>query len=95
MAREVVARFDQLLMVRLVSPAELGLYAIAATAAMVTAPVAQGVSFALFPYIRNEVDARQRWRRSQVALRGVGLISVASTIVPFSWPSIFSMNGSR
>lgn len=89
----VVARFDQLLMVRLVSAAELGLYAIAATGAMVTAPIAQGVSFALFPYLRSEGVARRRWRRTQVALRWVGLLSLGSSLVlalvaPWGLPAV-------
>ncbi len=76
----VVARFDQLLMVRLVSATDLGLYVIAATGAMVTAPVAQGVSFALFPYIRSEVDPEKRWRRTGQALRWVLLTSIVASI---------------
>ncbi|MPY93234.1 MAG: oligosaccharide flippase family protein [Acidimicrobiia bacterium] len=89
----VVARFDQLLMVRLVSASELGLYAIAATGAMVTAPIAQGVSFALFPYIRSEADPRRRWRRTQLAMRWVGLLSIGSGVVlgivaPWGLPAV-------
>jgi O-antigen/teichoic acid export membrane protein len=67
-------------MVRLVAPAELGLYAIAATGAMLIAPLAQGVGFSLFPYLRREPDALRRRERTQAALAWVWRGSVLGSL---------------
>ena len=73
----VLARFDQFLMVTIVAPAQLGLYAIAVTAAGLSTPIAQGVSYALFPHLRNETDLQARNRRMWQAVRWVLLGSTA------------------
>ncbi|MDY7101020.1 MAG: lipopolysaccharide biosynthesis protein, partial [Actinomycetota bacterium] len=91
----VVARFDQFLMVSLVSPAELGHYVIAGTAAGVSAPIAQGVAFALFPYLRDESgDDAASWERTKLAMRWTGLTSVVvaacvGALAPFLLPFAF------
>lgn len=72
----VLARFDQFLMVGLVSPSQLGLYAVAVTAAGLTAPIAQGVGFTLFPYLRSEKDPQVSWRRMWQALRWVSISTI-------------------
>ncbi len=87
----VLARFDQLLMVRLVSPGELGLYAVAATGAMIIAPLAQGVGFTLFPYLRRELDPERRRLKTNASLAAVGWGSVIAalaigSIAPFGLP---------
>ena len=87
----VLARFDQLLMVRLVSPGELGLYAVAATGAMIIAPLAQGVGFTLFPFLRRELDAERRRRKTNSALAAVGWGSAGAALAigalaPFGLP---------
>lgn len=89
----VLARFDQLLMVGLVSPPQLGLYAVAATGAMVTLPIAQGVGYALFPVLRAEPDDALRRERIGQALRwvtvsSVGLCAVLGLIAPIVLPAV-------
>lgn len=87
----VLARFDQLLMVRLVSPGELGLYAVAATGAMIIAPLAQGVGFTLFPFLRRELDPERRRAKTNAALAAVGWGSLLAALAlaalaPFGLP---------
>lgn len=89
----VVARLDQLLMVKLVRPAELGLYVVAATGAGVTIPVSQGVATALFPHMRTN-DALVNERRFKEAMRWVLLSTVAiscviAAVAPFGLPALF------
>ena len=89
----VVARLDQLLMVNLVRPAELGLYVVAATGAGVTIPVSQGVSTALFPHLRSD-DAMANEQRFREAMRWVLLSTVAiscilAVVAPVGLPALF------
>ncbi len=72
----VLARFDQFLMVGIVSPSQLGLYAVAVTAAGLSGPIAQGVSLALFPHLQREHDVRARRARTWKATIWVGLGSI-------------------
>jgi O-antigen/teichoic acid export membrane protein len=89
----VVARLDQLLMVNLVSPAELGLYVVGATGAGVTIPISQGVSTALFPHLRTDDAAvnEQRFAEAMrwVLLSTVGISCVIAAVAPFGIPLLF------
>lgn len=78
----VVARFDQFLMVGIVAPAELGLYVVASTAAQVSAPVAQAVAFALFPYLRADADdADASWERTRTGLIWTAAVSLVVALL--------------
>jgi O-antigen/teichoic acid export membrane protein len=89
----VVARLDQLLMVRLVSPADLGLYVVAATGAGVTVPISQGVSTALFPHLRSDdsMANEQRYREAMrwVLASTVSISCLIAVVAPFGLPALF------
>jgi O-antigen/teichoic acid export membrane protein len=90
----VLARFDQFLMVGIVAPDQLGLYAIAVTAAGVSAPVAQGVGFAFFPHLIREDDPEARDARTRQGFRWVlaGSLAVCvplALVVPWLLPRLF------
>lgn len=90
----VLARFDQILMVTIVSAAALGHYAIAVTAAGLSAPVAQGVGYALFPFLRRDADPEARNRRMWQGFRWVLLGSLAicgllAAFMPWVIPVVF------
>ncbi|MEZ5234642.1 MAG: lipopolysaccharide biosynthesis protein [Acidimicrobiales bacterium] len=90
----VLARFDQILMVTLVAPAELGHYAIAVTAAGLSAPVAQGVGFALFPFLVRDTDPDARsarmWQGFQWVLLGsLGICGALAVTMPWGLPFLF------
>jgi len=90
----VLARFDQFLMVGIVAPDQLGLYAIAVTAAGVSAPVAQGVGFAFFPHLMREDDpkARDAWTRQGFRWVLAGSLAVCvplALVVPWLLPRLF------
>src|SRR5690606_7690366 len=45
------------------------------------------------PYLRNEVNPRRRWRQAQIAMRWVGLLSIASSVLlaavaPWGLPAV-------
>lgn len=89
-----VGRLDQLVMVRLVASAELGFYAVAATAASAGGALSQGLALALFPRIRQATSGRQRRRETRRAVRWVliGSVSMAAAIAlsaPFVVPALF------
>ena len=93
----VVARFDQFLMVGIVERAELGHYVLASTAAQVSAPVAQAVAFALFPYLRDDAgDDAASWDRTLTGLKWTAVVSigvagglavVAPILIPWALPA--------
>lgn len=89
----VLARFDQFLMVGLVAPTQLGLYAIAVTAAGLSAPVAQGVGFALFPFLRRDDDPVARAARARMAMWWVGagsllICGALALLAPWGIPAL-------
>lgn len=66
-AMSLTNRLDQVMLVGLVTPAELGLYAVAVMTASVTNPLTSGLSFALFGHLRSETSelrAQARFRKS-------------------------------
>ena len=74
-ADTVAGRFDQVVMVAMVPSADLGLYAVAVTAAGVSGPLASSLGLALFPELRRERSAEAQRRRTGRALLAVLLIS--------------------
>jgi O-antigen/teichoic acid export membrane protein len=91
----VIARFDQFLMVGIVSPEALGLYVVAATAAQITGPIGQGVALSLLPHLRVDAEDRAGHRRmTGTALRWTLLASAATAVVvalvaPFALPFVY------
>ena len=80
-ADAVVARFDQALLVTMVSAAELGLYAVAVTSAAVSAPLAASIGLALFPELRRDESVGAKQRRTHRATYAVFLISSTTAIL--------------
>ena len=74
----MTARLDQALLVVMVPSGDLGLYAVAVTAAGVSSPLASSLSLALFPELRRDDSDEARRRRSARALAAV---LVSSTVV--------------
>jgi O-antigen/teichoic acid export membrane protein len=80
-ADSVAGRFDQALMVAMVPSADLGLYAVAVTAAGVSGSLASSLSLALFPELRRERSAEAQRRRTGRALLAVLLTSTGVAAV--------------
>jgi O-antigen/teichoic acid export membrane protein len=74
-ADTVAGRFDQALLVAMVPSADLGLYAVAVTAAGVSGPLASSLGLALFPELRLERSVEAQRRRTGRALLAVLLTS--------------------
>jgi O-antigen/teichoic acid export membrane protein len=81
-ADTVTARLDQALLVAMVPAAELGLYAVAVSAAGVSSPLSSSLGLALFPELRRggDSDAARR-RRAARALAAVLASSMAVAAV--------------
>ena len=80
-ADTVAGRLDQALMVAMVPSADLGLYAVAVTAAGVSGPLASSLGLALFPELRRERSAEAQRRRTGRALLAVLLTSAGVAAV--------------
>jgi O-antigen/teichoic acid export membrane protein len=80
-ADTVAGRFDQALMVATVPSADLGLYAVAVTAAGVSGPLASSLGLALFPELRRENSMEAQRRRTGRALLVVLLTSTGVAAV--------------
>ena len=88
LAQVVVGRLDQFVMVGLVASDQLGLYAVAVTAAGVSGAVGSGLALSLFPHVRNAPSTEARRAALGRALRWMGLISVslaAAAAVSANW----------
>ena len=89
----VIQRLDQFLLVGLVSPSKLGIYAVAATAAAVTAPLAEGIGTTLFPRLLHIHTDRHRQMLGRAILLGFVASLLASAAVavavPFVIPLLF------
>lgn len=86
-ASSVTARLDQVVLAGFVGPGELGLYAVAVTAASVTSPLATGVTQALFGHLRDErslLIAVSRFRRTLwlTTLMSTGVAVVIGLLTP-------------
>lgn len=74
-AMSLTNRLDQVMLVGLVTPAELGLYAVAVMTASVTNPLTSGLSFALFGHLRSETSERRAQARFRKSLATTMLVS--------------------
>ncbi|MFN0028447.1 MAG: oligosaccharide flippase family protein [Acidimicrobiales bacterium] len=81
-AQMMVGRLDQIVMVGLVASEQLGLYAVAVTAAGVSGALAVGMGLAVFPHIRDAPDhaARRATLRRGLRWMSVCSIGMATTI---------------
>lgn len=89
----VLARFDQMLMVSIVASDQLAYYAIAVTVAGLSAPVAQGVGFALLPFLLRDDDPHLRSSRMWQGFRWVLIGSVLicgglALVAPWGLPTL-------
>jgi O-antigen/teichoic acid export membrane protein len=80
-ADTVAGRFDQALMVAMVPSADLGLYAVAVTAAGMSGPLASSLGLALFPELRRDDSVAAQRKRTSKALFAVLLCSTTVAIV--------------
>jgi O-antigen/teichoic acid export membrane protein len=86
-ADTVAGRFDQALMVAMVPSADLGLYAVAVTAAGMSAPLTSSLSLALFPELRRESSVEAQQRRTSRALAAVLTSSTGvAAVLAFAGP---------
>ncbi len=74
-AMSLTNRLDQVVLVGLVSPAQLGLYAVAVMVASVTNPLTSGLSSALFGHLRGETSETRALARFQKSLKVTLLVS--------------------
>ena len=91
-ANLLMNRLDQVVMVGLVAPAQLGIYAIAATAAGVSSAAAEGISLVLFSRLREARESDQAWSTLLAGLRWmllasctIGLIVGLSSFAVIPW----------
>lgn len=78
----LTARLDQVVLAVIVTSGQLGMYAVAVTAASVTNPLTTGVSLALFGHLRGDpagAEAMTRFRRSMAVAGGVSTVVAAAT----------------
>jgi O-antigen/teichoic acid export membrane protein len=89
----VIQRLDQFLLVGLVSPAKLGVYAVAATASSVTGPLAEGIGTTLFPRLLHISADRHRAMLGRAMILGFVASILASAAVaaavPWFIPTLF------
>lgn len=91
----VTFRVDQFVLTGLVSSADLGHYAVAATAATLSLPLSRGISQTLLPHIRNATTNEERFLAIDKAVRWTRLASGAmllllAAVSPFLIPIIAS-----
>jgi O-antigen/teichoic acid export membrane protein len=86
-ADTIAGRLDQALMVAMVPSADLGLYAVAVTAAGLSGPLTSSLGLALFPELRREQSAEAQRRRTSRALVAVLVSSTgAAAVLAFAGP---------
>jgi O-antigen/teichoic acid export membrane protein len=94
MANQTNARLDQVLMTRLVSPSQLGLYVVAVNISLMQIGITAAVATALFPrVVSGDADLAARALRVMVALItliSVGLILVVPVLLPLVFGARFS-----
>jgi O-antigen/teichoic acid export membrane protein len=78
LADSVAGRLDQALLVAMVPSADLGLYAVAVTAAGASEPLAAALGLALFPELRRDAAPEEQRRRTG---RALATVLVCSTLV--------------
>jgi O-antigen/teichoic acid export membrane protein len=98
-AMSLTNRLDQVLLVGLVTPAELGLYAVSVMVASVTNPLTSGLSSALFGHLRgetSEVRAHARFRKSLATTMlvsgavALGLALMAPLLLRIAFGNLFA-----
>lgn len=98
-AMSLTNRLDQVVLVGLVAPGELGLYAVAVMVASVTNPLTSGLSSALFGHLRgetSEVRAQARFRKSlaiTILVSGtvaLGIALAAPLLLRIAFGSLFA-----
>jgi O-antigen/teichoic acid export membrane protein len=91
-------RLDQLVMVGIVAPAQLGIYAIAATAAGVSAAAADGIGVVVFSRLREASEPDEAWTVLRTGLRwtllascviGLAIGLSATAVIPWLFGSAF------
>lgn len=80
-ATSLTYRLDQVILVTLVPPAELGLYAVAVMVALVTSPLSSGLSVALFGHLRDETSESRALARFHRSLKLTLMVSAAVAMV--------------
>lgn len=80
-AASLTYRFDQVLLVAIVPPADLGLYAVAVMVALLTNPLTSGLSGALFGHLRGETSEERAMIRFRQSLRLTLLLSAMVALV--------------
>lgn len=86
-----ISRIDQLLLIGMVATADLGHYAVSATAAQATTPAATAIIFTVFPKIRHAHSSEEGWAATVRAARIAGVVafgiaSVTAILAPFVIP---------
>jgi O-antigen/teichoic acid export membrane protein len=91
-ADTVAGRFDQALMVAMVPSTDLGLYAVAVTAAGVSGPLASSLGLALFPELRRERSTEVQRRRTGKAVLAVVVTSTGvATALALAGPWLLAL----
>lgn len=80
-AASLTYRLDQVLLVAIVPPADLGLYAVAVMVALLTNPLTSGLSGALFGHLRGEKSESVAAARFRQSLRLTFVLSSAVALV--------------
>lgn len=77
----VTARLDQLVMVTLVAPEQLGLYVVAVSVSSLINPLSAGLSLALFSHLRDEKAVSRNQDRFRRSLNLTVVLSVAAALI--------------
>jgi len=89
-----VARLDQFILVDAVASSQLGEYAVAATAAMVTSAAAAGIAIVMFPRVRRAPTPEEGWSAMLTGVRwtlysSCGLALLIAAFAPVGIPLLF------
>lgn len=83
----VTSRLDQVVLVALVAPSQLGLYAVAVTVASVTNPLSSGLALAMFGHLRPEDGSARTTTRVRRTVLATALVSaVVGTLLAILAP---------
>lgn len=88
----MTARLDQLVMVTVVAPEQLGLYVVAVSASSLINPLSAGLSLALFSHLRDEAESSRGQARFQRSLYlTAGVSAVAALVIGLPAPMLLSV----
>lgn len=87
----VSLRIDQMLLVGVVAPEQLGVYAVAAAFSTLSGPIARGVAQGMLPFVRKAASDDERLRRVQqssvwVTMASVGTLAVIAVTAGVALP---------